>query len=116
MGIKYIVIPEQRKTIAILPNTKMDLIRKINKAFRQIPGVHISDSKYLLNEFYKASVVCHKDDEYDEDVGKREAKKKVMDKYHKALDEGYKNFMLDMYDTVSHEITRMIAFNEIQTG
>lgn len=112
MSIKYIVIPEQRKTIAILPNTRFDLLRKINKTFANVKGVDILDSKYLLNEYYRASVVCHGDDEYNEDIGKREAKKKVMDKYHAALDKGYRDFMLDMYDVVGHEIIRMTAFNK----
>lgn len=112
MGIKYIVIPEQRKTVAILPNTKFDLIRKINKTFANVKGVGVLGSKYLLNEYYRASVVCHEDDQYDEDTGKREAKKKVMDKYHAALDRGYRDFMLDMYDIVGHEIVRMTTFNE----
>lgn len=94
--IKYINIPEQNKCIAVLPNTKYDAINKIARVTGGTKSLCFDPSKYLMSDVYRAVVVCHPDDKYDEDLGMKIAKDKLMRKYYSALDAKIAEFVEDL--------------------
>lgn len=94
--IKYVHVPEQNKTIAVLENTKYDAIHKIVKVMGQTKSLCFDPSKYLMNNSYRAVVVCHPDDEYDPAVGMKMAKAKLLDRYYAALDAKCDEFAEDL--------------------
>ena len=94
--IKYVHVPEQNKTIAILENTKYDAIHKIAKIMGQTKSLCFNPSKYLMSSSYRAVVVCHPDDEYNPAVGMKMAKAKLLDRYYAALDAKCDEFAEDL--------------------
>lgn len=94
--IKYVHVPEQNKTIAVLENTKYDAIHKIAKVMGQTKSLCFDPSKYLMSSSYRAVVVCHPDDEYDPAVGMKMAKAKLLDRYYAALDAKCDEFSKDL--------------------
>ncbi len=94
--IKYVHVPEQNKTIAVLENTKYDAIHKIAKVMGQTKSLCFDPSKYLMSSSYRAVVVCHPDDEYDPAVGMKMVKAKLLDRYYAALDAKCDEFAEDL--------------------
>jgi hypothetical protein len=94
--IKFVHVPEQNKTIAILENTKYDAIHKIAKIMGQTKSLCFNPSKYLMSSSYRAVVVCHPDDEYNPAVGMKMAKAKLLDRYYTALDAKCDEFAEDL--------------------
>ena len=85
MAIKYVVIPEKKQTIGILRNTEYDAINRIEKMSGNT--ICISNmNKYLMPHTFKATVTCHDGDEYNEEEGKRQAKKKLLQNYYRSVD------------------------------
>ena len=97
--IKYIHVPDQRKTIAVLQNTAYDAILKINKILAGTSLVFDPD-KYIMNKAYRAVVVCHPGDEYSKEEGENQAKEKLLDKYYGALDEKMNLFYEDCANVI----------------
>jgi hypothetical protein len=105
MAIKYVNVPEQKKTIAILENCKYSAVNQIAKIIGDTDSMCFNPNKYLMNDVYRAVVVCHPDDEYSLEEGKKQAKKKLLDHYYEALDKRVDMWVEDvnklMYETVS---------------
>lgn len=93
--IRYKVIEDQKMVIAILDNSnrvgskdertcRNDAVSKVRKL---IPWELSDEDKKILQMAprYVGKAVCHNDDVFDVEEGKRIAKKKVLDKYHNAL-------------------------------
>lgn len=93
--IRYKVVEEKKMVIAILDNSnrngskderscKNDAVSKVRKL---IPWELTEEDKRVLQMAprYIGKAVCHNDDVFDVEEGKRIAKKKVLDKYHAAL-------------------------------
>lgn len=96
MAIKYVVIPEKRKTIAILEGCTLDAVHRIEKMLGDC--MYGCSPKYFMPYCFKASTVCAPEDPYDIEEGKRIAKKKLMKKYYKSLDKRIKAFKNDLID------------------
>lgn len=94
--IKYVHVPEQFKTIAILENTKYDAVHKIAKIMGQTKSLCFNPSKYTLSNSYRAVVVCHPEDSYDPKKGEKIAKAKLLDRYYAALDAKCDEFAEDL--------------------
>ena len=94
--IKYYDIPEQKKTVAVLENTAFDAINQITKVVGDTNSLCFNSSKYLMNSNYRAVVVCHPDDEYDAEEGRRRAKAKLLDHYYEQLDKKLDMFADDL--------------------
>ena len=94
MAIKYVVIPEKRKTIAILEGCKWDAVNRI----RKMTGDYINcyNPKYLMPNRFKVSTVCDPRDNYDVEEGKRIAKDKLMRNYYKSMDKKIEVFRNDL--------------------
>lgn len=94
--IKYFEIPEQRKIVATLSNTRYDAVHKIAKVTGQTKSLCFDPSKYLMSSSYRAVVVCHDEDKYDFKKGKEIAKAKLLDRYYAALDAKCDEFANDL--------------------
>lgn len=93
--IKYVVIPERRMVKAILEDTTYDAYNKINKMLADTPFCACSD-KYLMPSRFVAVVPCDERDEFNEEFGKKRAKKILLDNYYKSLDKKIAKFREDM--------------------
>lgn len=107
MGIKYVEVPEQRKTVAILENCKYDCVVKISKILGETNSLCFNPNKYLLNNTYRAVVVCHPDDAYDVEEGKRRAKKKLLDHYYEQVNKTLDRFIDDLNTAAYATVTRI---------
>lgn len=94
--IKYYEVPEQKKTIAVLENTSYDAVNQIAKVIGDTNSLCFNPNKYLMNSNYRAVVVCHPEDEYNSEEGKRRAKKKLLDHYYEQLDNRLDMFADDL--------------------
>lgn len=94
--IKYYEVPEQKKTIAVLENTSYDAVNQIAKVIGDTNSLCFNPNKYLMNSNYRAVVVCHPEDEYNSEEGKRRAKKKLLDHYYEQLDKRLDQFADDL--------------------
>ena len=105
MAIKYVDVPEQKKTIAILENCKYSAVNQIARITGSTKTIGFDPSKYMMRDTYRAVVVCHGDDTYSLEEGKKQAKKKLLDHYYEALDKRVDMWVEDvnklMYETVS---------------
>ena len=91
MAIKYVVIPDKKQTIGILTNCEYDAVNRIEKLMGD--GFHLCDvRKYMMPHTFKATVQWYHGDEYSEEAGKREAKKKLLRNYYKSLDKRLDKF------------------------
>lgn len=96
MAIKYIHIPEEKKTIAVIHNTKYAAIDRINNVLGGTKSLFFDWDQYLMNNSYKATVICRDGDEYSEERGEEEAKKKVLKNYYAAIDHRLDAFIEDL--------------------
>ena len=95
MAIQYYPIPERRQMIAVLNGTEYDAVYKINKMMKDTYFCVCSD-KYLMPRSFKTIVQCDERDEFNEEEGKKIAKKRIMDKYHKSFDKKIAKFREDL--------------------
>lgn len=110
MAIKYYSIPEKRQTIAVLSNTKWDAYNKIDKIMADTGFLFSaccpnSRDKYIMPDTFKVVVTCDPRDEFDIEVGKQVAKKKLMRNYYKSLDKRLGMFKKSVED-FTHKIIR----------
>lgn len=105
MSIRYVINEEKRTCVAILENTKYDAISKINKMcksearFSDEAEIHVysyKNSKYKIPNRFVGVAKCSPEDVWDVEVGKRIAREKLLDKYHKALHNKQAKFLDNM--------------------
>ena len=84
--IKYFVNEEKRQVIAVLENTKWDAYNKIEKMIADTEFCLVPGGKYLMPSQFKVTVTCDPRDEFDAEVGKKIAKKRVLKNYYASLD------------------------------
>jgi len=77
--IKYTVLPEQKKVIAIVTDCEDDVIKTIAKNMPE--NLYFNEGAYKLKHSYKGIAKCHPDDEFDEDLGKKIARNRALIKY-----------------------------------
>jgi hypothetical protein len=92
MAIKYFVNEEKRQVIGLLENTRWDAINKINKMMRDTEFCVVPSKKYQMATEYRVVVQCDDRDEFNPDVGKNIAKKRILDRYYTALDKRVDKF------------------------
>lgn len=94
MSIRYVINEEKRTCVAILEGTQHDAITKINKMCKSevrfsdeadIWVYDIKNSKYAMPNKFVGIAKCSPEDEWDVEIGKSVARKKLLDKYHKEL-------------------------------
>ena len=97
MAIKYYVNPKKQQTIAVLNGCSMDCINKIDKTMHNFDWCWCT-KKYIMPDSFRAVVRCADGDAYDEELGKRLAKEKLMRKYYKHLDSRWNMFLGDLIE------------------
>ena len=96
MAIKYYHNPK-KQTIAVLQGTEFDCINKIEKTMHNFDWAWCTQ-KYLMPNCFRASVKCADGDEYDEKLGEKYAKEKLMTRYYKSLDSRWDAFVNDILE------------------
>ena len=90
--IKYFVNEEERKVVAVLENTRWDAYNKICKMTRDTDFCVVPKDKYMMHNAYRAVITCDERDEFNEEVGKKYAKERVLEHYYAALDKRVDEF------------------------
>lgn len=97
MPIKYVTIPEHKKTIAILEDTRFDAVNHIINRCGD-SHVFVCMNEYEMPNYFKSSVTCKEPDVFDPEIGRRLAKAKVLNKYYKAYDKRVEKFEHEVED------------------
>lgn len=90
--IKYFVNEDKRQVIAVLENTKWDACNKIEKMIADTEFCLAIGHKYLMPSQFKVTVTCDPRDEFDVEVGKKIAKKRLLKNYYASLDKRVAKF------------------------
>ena len=90
--IKYFVNEEKRQVIGLLEGTQWDAINKINKMMLDTDFCFCMGEKYMMPSYFKTVVTCDPADEFDVEVGKQIAKKRILERYYTALDKRVDKF------------------------
>ena len=85
MAIKYFVNEEKRQVIGLLENTRWDAVNKISKMVRDTDFCVVPSNKYQMPNEFRVVVQCDERDPFDPEVGKKIAKKRILDRYYPAL-------------------------------
>ena len=92
MAIKYFVNENKRQVIAILENTRWDAVNKIGKMIAETEFCVVPNHKYMMPNQFKVTVTCDPRDEFNADVGKKIAKKRILKNYYTSLDKRVDKF------------------------
>lgn len=87
MAIKYFVNEEKKQVIGLLENTRWDAVNKIEKMVSNTGFCVTLKKKYMMPSRFKVTVTCDPRDTFDPEIGKRIAKKRILDRYYKSLDQ-----------------------------
>ena len=90
--IKYFINEEKRQVIGLLENTRWDAINKISKTIMDTDFCVVPNEKYMMPSEFKVVVTCDERDEFDVEVGKKIAKKRLLNNYYKSLDKRVNKF------------------------
>ena len=93
MAIKYFVNEEKRQVIGLLSNCRYDAMRKIDKILDGTDFCCCYNEKYLMPSEFRTVVTCDPRDEFNVEIGKKIAKKRLLDNYYKALDKRVGKFL-----------------------
>ena len=86
MAIKYYCMPEKGKVIAVLTDCKYDAVNKIDKICMDTDFYFMCDEKFYMPNSFKATAQISGGDMYDEAIGKKIAREKLMNKYYTSFD------------------------------
>lgn len=92
--IKYIIDEDNGRVIAILEKTRDDVVNKIDKMLAGT-NFHYMNEKCLMPSSFKAVVTCDPNDDFDVEVGKQIAKKRIMERYYNSFDKRVEFFVKD---------------------
>ena len=106
MAIKYISIPEKKATIAVLHETEWAAVDNIKSVLDGTKSLWFDPTKYRMKSSYKATVICRDGDEYSEERGREEAKKKLMRNYYRSLDKKIDEFIEDINTAMYRVVAR----------
>ena len=90
--VRYFVNEEERVVVAVLENTRWDAYNKICKMMRDTDFCLVPKNKYMMHNTYRAIVTCNEQDEFNEEIGKKMAKERVLEHYYAALDKRLDEF------------------------
>ena len=104
MAIRYIVNEEDRVVVAILSNCRYDAVHAANVWTgyhtwdnRNRIDVGVSrDNKYLIPDKFTGIAKCSNEDIWDEETGKKIARDRVLNKYHKSLNKAIRKINDDI--------------------
>ena len=91
--IKYFVNEEKRQVIAVLENTAWDAYNKIEKMITDTEFCLVPTNKYRMPSQFKVTVTCDPRDEFNVEIGKEIAKKRILKNYSASLDKRVNKFL-----------------------
>ena len=91
--IKYFVNEEKQQVIAVLENTEWDAYNKIAKMIADTEFCLAPNQKYRMPSQFKVTVTCDPRDEFNVEVGKGIAKKRILKNYYASLDKRVNKFL-----------------------
>jgi hypothetical protein len=112
MAIKYVVLEEEKKVIAILNNTSNDAYNKAMKMCRELgdrcPNIYICPNlnKMRMPNVFRAIVTCDPEDEFNAETGKDIAKRICLENYYRSLDKRIDKFVGDL-ETIGVRVRNM---------
>ena len=80
--IKYSIIEEQGKVIARIDGCKEDVLKVIEKQFGKSLLI-VNPDDFSLRDSYRGVAMCHPEDEFSVEEGKRVAREKMLKKYNR---------------------------------
>ena len=94
----YKVFPENRVVVAEIHDCGWDAQKVINTLADNVSAslfvaADRFDERFIMNYCYKATARCHPDDEFDVEVGKKIALRKLTEIYHRSLYKHVDNYM-----------------------
>ena len=93
MAIKYFVNEEKKQVIGVLSGCRWDAVNKIEKMMNDTEFCFVPSKKYQMVNEYRVVVQCDERDEFVPEVGKKIAKKRILDRYYAALDKRVNKFL-----------------------
>lgn len=90
--IKYFINEEKRQVIGLLEDTRWDAYNKISKMIRDTDFCIVPSEKYMMPDEFRSVVTCDPVDEFDIEVGKSIAKKRLLKNYYASLDKRVSKF------------------------
>lgn len=98
--ISYKIDKQKRTVTAKLTKTRFDVVNEISKRLGHNESYVLFGTEFrsqlkdvLLPKCFTGKAVCNEKDEFNVDIGKQIAKQKCLDKYYKAKDNAYKNWL-----------------------
>lgn len=88
--IHYFVNEKRRSVIAVLRDTAND---ELNSLFRKNGGHWMPwevEKAALMPQSFRVEVVCAPEDEFDAEIGKKIAKKRILDNYDRSRQKAHK--------------------------
>lgn len=118
--VTYKVFPEQRVVVAEIHECRFDAHHIINQlACNVISSLHVSllrdDERFLMDHYFKATARCHPEDEFDVEIGKKIALKKLTEAYHRSLNKHVANYMKYLV-TITDNINSFLAKKHYKDG
>lgn len=96
--IKYYCMPEQKKVIGVLSGCEDDVINKIDKLCVDTGFDFWADDRFVMPHSFKAEAVVSDPDVYDEEVGKKIVREKIMKRYYASYDKRVNLFKKTLSD------------------
>lgn len=90
--IKYFINEKKRQVIGVLTDCEWDAVNKIDKMIGDTEFCFCHSYKYMMPSEFRAVVQCDERDEFNPEVGKKIAKKRILDRYYTALDKRVNKF------------------------
>ena len=99
--VQYFVDEKNKVVVASINGCKYDSVYVINGIINNVSS-KISfdpsyDSELLMRDSYKAVAKCDNEDEFNVEIGKKIALEKLIDRYHKSLNNRIDKFVRLIY-------------------
>ena len=104
MAIRYIVNEKDRIVVAVIDGCKNDAVNAANawtngydwNAAQRVNTTVYFNKKYYIPDKFTGIARCCEDDEWNEDIGKKIARDRVLDKYHRSLNKAIRKINKDI--------------------
>lgn len=104
--IRYYINEEKRTVVAVLDNVETEVIEEV-KPFFPMTISWSEMSKFALKPIYRGKAVCHEDDEWDVEVGKRIARNRMLTNFYADRFNALWKFN-DYLDDIKRKISKKI--------
>ena len=107
--IEYYPKPEKHKVVAIIRNVQFDAVEELYRK-AGMPNLFMPNAKQLMMpDILKATAYCHPSDEFDEEKGKKIAKKRLIKMYNNTKASTINQFLrkLQIFMDKSNELAKV---------